>query len=108
MTYSDDVAAIYAAGCTVSQNRRNGETTKWRRKALLRRSVPIRLPIGRIDGRGLDLKSSDWLILHRIDAHFPPSATEAETEGMIDDVVALYGAGVVYRAVFRRRFWLSR
>ena len=108
MTYSDGVAAIDAAGCIVSRSCRNGETTKWRRKALLRRSVPIRLPIGRIDGRGLDLKSSDWLILHRIDAHFPPSATEAETEGMIDDVVALYGAGVVYRAVFRRRFWLSR
>ena len=63
----DGVAAIYAAGCIVSQNCRNGETTKWRRKALLRRSVPIRLPIGWIDGRGLDLKSSDWLILHGIE-----------------------------------------
>ena len=87
MTYSEGFAAIDAAGCIVSGSCRNGETTKWRRKVLLRRSVSIRPPIGRIDGRGLDLKSSDWLILHRIDAHFPPSATEAETEGMIDGVI---------------------
>ena len=33
----------------------------------------------------------------------PPSATETETEGMIDGVAALNGAGVVYRVVFRRR-----